>query len=360
VVGCPNELTDLTDFAVLISIASDDELRTTANLGHVEHADGYDIIFRASDGITQLDHEVEKYVPSTGELVAWVRIPTLSGSSDTTIYLYYGDSSVSSPTENPSGVWDNNYKGVWHLRETTGTYAADGDTREYSDIYTDWTPWFDITSDTNAPASWTWTDVQNLDIKVRGVDPASHDTSCYKIEVRVTYTTGTVTYYFDGYDTGQAWSVDPDNMVDGDEATRARTDWTNPSDETQLCNSNTCPGTDLGTITQVELRAKIDVFGAGRLYLTPVFSAGGTSSIKDSTINNNHGTDSGDPTFLVSGQIDGSVGFDGADDVVNVGSAASLDDHSTMTMEGADHWIRSGSRQGRPPSLSGCHRERLR
>ncbi|KPJ58234.1 MAG: hypothetical protein AMJ46_14495, partial [Latescibacteria bacterium DG_63] len=120
VVGCPNELTELTDFAVLISIASDDDLRTTGYSGHVVHADGYDIIFRASDGITQLDHEVEKYVPSTGELVAWVRIPTLSGSSDTTIYLYYGNSTITSPTENPTGVWSNGYVGVWHLAESSG------------------------------------------------------------------------------------------------------------------------------------------------------------------------------------------------------------------------------------------------
>jgi hypothetical protein len=119
VVGCPNELTDLTDFAVLISITGDDDLKTTANGGHVVHPDGYDITFRASDGITQLDHEVEQYDGSAtgGTLVAWVRIPTLSGSSDTTIYLYYGDSSVTSPTENPTGVWDSNFAGVWHLKE---------------------------------------------------------------------------------------------------------------------------------------------------------------------------------------------------------------------------------------------------
>jgi hypothetical protein len=119
VVGCPNEVTDLTDFAVLISITGDDDLKTTANGGHVVHPNGYDIIFRASDGTTQLDHEVEQYDGSAtgGTLVAWVRIPTLSGSPDTTIYLYYGDSSITSPTQNPTGVWDSNFTGIWHLKE---------------------------------------------------------------------------------------------------------------------------------------------------------------------------------------------------------------------------------------------------
>ena len=93
-------------------------------------------------------------------------------------------------------------------------------------------------------------------------------------QIQEVYAASTATYYFNGYDPGQAWSVDPDNMVDGDVGTRAHTDWTNPSDETQLCNSNTCSGTDLRTITKVELRGFIDVYGAGDLYMTPVFTGG--------------------------------------------------------------------------------------
>jgi hypothetical protein len=49
---------DLTSFPVLINITGDPDLRTTANGGHVQDADGDDIIFRASDGTTQLDHEL--------------------------------------------------------------------------------------------------------------------------------------------------------------------------------------------------------------------------------------------------------------------------------------------------------------
>jgi hypothetical protein len=93
--------------------------------GHVENPNGYDITFSASDGATQLDHEVEEYDPASGTLVAWVRIPVLSASVDTVIYVYYGYSGVTSPTENPTAVWDNHYVGVWHLKEdAVGTGAA--------------------------------------------------------------------------------------------------------------------------------------------------------------------------------------------------------------------------------------------
>jgi hypothetical protein len=113
---------DLDDFPLLIDI-TDTDLRDKAQ------ADGHDIIFRALDDTIcddlapapcTLDHEVEKWDGGTGELIAWVRIPKLSASSDTTIYMYYGNPNVYESTENPAGVWDSNYQAVWHLKETTG------------------------------------------------------------------------------------------------------------------------------------------------------------------------------------------------------------------------------------------------
>jgi hypothetical protein len=94
-------------------------LKTTTNGGHVYSSSGYDIIFRAFDGVTQLDHEIEKYDGTNGVLVAWVRVPNLfQGNQNTTIYIYYGDSGITSPTANPNGVWDSNFVGVWHLKES--------------------------------------------------------------------------------------------------------------------------------------------------------------------------------------------------------------------------------------------------
>jgi hypothetical protein len=84
---------------------------------------GNDIAF--TDGITWLDHEIERfnqnYNDTHAQLIAWVRIPSLASSIDTIIYMYYGNPSMG-PQENPHNVWDSSYQAVWHLDEDpTGT-----------------------------------------------------------------------------------------------------------------------------------------------------------------------------------------------------------------------------------------------
>jgi hypothetical protein len=106
---------DLTDFPVLIN-QIDSDLLSKARL------DGYDIVFTSTDGKTRLDHEIESYNSSSGELVAWVRIPSLSSSSDTIIYMHYGNIRTISPTENPADVWDDDFVMIQHLKETSGTH----------------------------------------------------------------------------------------------------------------------------------------------------------------------------------------------------------------------------------------------
>ncbi|KKK54951.1 hypothetical protein LCGC14_3079490, partial [marine sediment metagenome] len=54
---------DLLDYPYVIHIASNAGLRDNAR------ADGYDLLFTGDDEVTKLDHEVEKYVTGTGELV---------------------------------------------------------------------------------------------------------------------------------------------------------------------------------------------------------------------------------------------------------------------------------------------------
>jgi hypothetical protein len=77
---------------------------------------GNDILFTSSDGTTKLSHEIERYTSSTGALVCWVKVPSLSSSIDSVLYMYYGNPSASDQSA-PAGVWDGNYKAVWHLRE---------------------------------------------------------------------------------------------------------------------------------------------------------------------------------------------------------------------------------------------------
>ena len=126
-----NVRSNLSNFPILISLTASD-LKTAANGGNVQNSKGYDIIFTDSTETITLDHEIEKYVPTTGEIAMWVRVPMLSASSDTVIYMHFGNSSISSSQENKTGVWDSNYKGVWHLSNgstlTTNDSTSNGNT----------------------------------------------------------------------------------------------------------------------------------------------------------------------------------------------------------------------------------------
>ena len=107
--------TDQTNFPILIN-RTDADWKDTSNSGKVAQADGGDILFTSSDGSTKLSHEIEKYNNTTGEIQAWVKIPTLSASSDTIIYMYYGNASIANQWD-INNVWDTNHKMVQHLQE---------------------------------------------------------------------------------------------------------------------------------------------------------------------------------------------------------------------------------------------------
>ncbi|MBN1790174.1 MAG: DUF2341 domain-containing protein, partial [Bacteroidales bacterium] len=106
-------LADLTDFPLLVRISGDVNLSNPGSGGHVFSANGYDLAFVDQNGYA-LDFEIELYNGTTGTLVAWVRIPTLSTSANTVIKLLYGNPQI---TADPSttNVWNSDYGGVWHF-----------------------------------------------------------------------------------------------------------------------------------------------------------------------------------------------------------------------------------------------------
>ena len=109
-----NTLVDTTlgTFPVLIDIVDDD-------LAAKAQVNGDDIVFTDSEGV-QLSHEIEFY--ETGHLVAWVKVPTLSSTEDTVLYMYYGNPAADNQ-EDPEAVWDSSFKMVQHLEETSGTHV---------------------------------------------------------------------------------------------------------------------------------------------------------------------------------------------------------------------------------------------
>ena len=109
---------------------TESEWADSLNGGKVDQADGGDILFTSSNGTTKLDHEIESYDNTTGALVAWVEVPTLSYNMDIDIYIYYDNTTGVVDQWDINGTWDeggsNNFKAVWHLdEETAGTGSLD-------------------------------------------------------------------------------------------------------------------------------------------------------------------------------------------------------------------------------------------
>jgi MSHA biogenesis protein MshQ len=112
---------DLTEFPVLVYLASDSDLAANAR------GDAFDILFTAADGTTKLSHEIQDFDGGTGELVAWVKVPLLSSTVNTNLFMYFGNSG-SGDQQDVANVWSNGYEAVLHLQE-----AGAGQAFEYLD-----------------------------------------------------------------------------------------------------------------------------------------------------------------------------------------------------------------------------------
>lgn len=112
------------DFQVLFS-QTDDDFKTVANGGRVTDANGYDIAFFSDAGMTvPLDWELEFYDGATGEIIAWVRVPSVSHTADTYFYMAYGDAAITTDQSNPTGVWGTSAKVILHFNNLSGTTTS--------------------------------------------------------------------------------------------------------------------------------------------------------------------------------------------------------------------------------------------
>ncbi|MFH1101422.1 MAG: DUF2341 domain-containing protein [Methanobacteriota archaeon] len=83
-------------------------------------SDGGDIVFIMTNG-SKMNHEIESYNSMSGELVAWVNVPTLSDSLDTFFIMYYGNPSCDNQ-QNMENTWDADFHLVQHFEESAGTF----------------------------------------------------------------------------------------------------------------------------------------------------------------------------------------------------------------------------------------------
>jgi hypothetical protein len=104
----------LDNFPVLFA-ATDPDLKSVEHGGNVAENDGSDLLFTAEDG-TRLPHELAFYDGQTGEIAAWIKVPRLSATADTVLYVYFGNGSVRGRTSR-GAVWDSTYRGVYHFMD---------------------------------------------------------------------------------------------------------------------------------------------------------------------------------------------------------------------------------------------------
>jgi hypothetical protein len=103
---------DLLNFPALVKISADSNMSSSL-------ATGYDIRFTDSGGTNLLSYERESWSGGNGSAVTanfWVKVPTISHSSPTIIYIYYGNA-LAADGQSASSVWDSNFLGVWHMAD---------------------------------------------------------------------------------------------------------------------------------------------------------------------------------------------------------------------------------------------------
>jgi hypothetical protein len=114
----------LADFPVWIDLVD-------AQVAARAQPSGKDLFFTASDG-TPLAYEIQRWDAPGQHLTAWVRVPQLSSTSATVLYLRYGDPSAATPPS-PATVFSSSFAAVWHLEDAlssttiadaTGTHAG--------------------------------------------------------------------------------------------------------------------------------------------------------------------------------------------------------------------------------------------
>lgn len=100
-------------------------LSSSANGGGVTSASGFDFIFALnSNGSSPIAFERVVWDAVNGVTEAWLLIPSASHTTDTVIYVLWGDSGVTTDQSTPATVWAA-YKNVEHFGDGTTISVAD-------------------------------------------------------------------------------------------------------------------------------------------------------------------------------------------------------------------------------------------
>ncbi len=120
--------TNQTNFPVCVHINTSSwvtEAERTAFFG-AWNVGGKRCQFFDADGTTNLDYEVDLYNSGTPEAIYWAKVPTVTGNSTADyIWVAFGNDPNGSAQDNPTGVWNSNFKMVHHLADATTSTVTD-------------------------------------------------------------------------------------------------------------------------------------------------------------------------------------------------------------------------------------------
>jgi trimeric autotransporter adhesin len=117
----------LTNFPYLVYI-QENALKSGANCANnvqfpTGGTNGYDFAFTLSGSSTELFYQVESFNATTGTLLAWVEIPSVT-STNVGLTFYFGAASPLHTTAFTQNTWDTEYMGVYHFDEGSTTASV--------------------------------------------------------------------------------------------------------------------------------------------------------------------------------------------------------------------------------------------
>ena len=120
---------DLSNFPVLLEITDTDLIQTGNASDKLKSSVANDIAFTdatvTQSSATEYNFQIESYDSIAGRLKIWVKIPSLSKSTNNTIYFYFGDANPSHIANIATGTWSSDYKAVFHFNESSYSAGAD-------------------------------------------------------------------------------------------------------------------------------------------------------------------------------------------------------------------------------------------
>lgn len=103
---------DMTEFTLLL-----DGSNFSSDFWSNVKTDGGDIRITTDDGRTEIGVEVASIDTVAETMQLYVKVPNLSSSADTDLYIYFGNASADG--EDALNAWRSEYTGVWHLDDAS-------------------------------------------------------------------------------------------------------------------------------------------------------------------------------------------------------------------------------------------------